>query len=76
MRTTLDIDKRLLQHVIEATGEKSASKAVTRALEEFMYRRALERFEAVAGKIEVQDNWRELEEIEMREAAQLRQDGK
>jgi hypothetical protein len=68
MRTTLDIDKRLLQHVIEATGEKSASKAVSRALEEFMYRRALSRFEAIAEDGLVEDNWRELEELEMREA--------
>jgi hypothetical protein len=72
MRTTLDIDKKLLEHAIEETGEKSPSKAVNKVLEDFVYRRALARFEAVAGKLEVADNWRALEEVEMREAAQLR----
>jgi hypothetical protein len=41
---------------------------VSRALEEFMYRRALSRFEAIAEDGLVEDNWRELEELEMREA--------
>ena len=34
MRTTLNIDKDLIDYVVEATGEKTKSKAVTAALKE------------------------------------------
>ena len=67
MRTTLDIDKRLLEEVAKTTGEKTLSKAVSRALEEFIRRRKIERLIELAGKIDLVDNWRELEEIELQE---------
>ena len=67
MRTTLDIDSRLLEEVAKTTGEKSLSKAVSRALDEFLRRRKIERLIELAGKIDLVDNWRELEEIELQE---------
>ena len=67
MRTTLDIDNRLLEEVAKTTGEKTLSKAVSRALEEFIRRRKIERLIELAGKIDLVDNWRELEEIELQE---------
>lgn len=68
MRTTLELEKNLLDNVVRATGEKSQSKAVTRALEEYLYRKAVERLEELAGTIDVDDVWRELEELELAEA--------
>ena len=67
MRTTLDIDSRLLEEVAKTTGEKTLSKAVSQALEEFIRRRKIERLIELAGKIDLVDNWRELEEIELQE---------
>ena len=67
MRTTLDIDSRLLEEVAKTTGEKSLSKAVSRALEEFIRRRKIERLIELAGKIDLMDNWRKAEEIELQE---------
>ena len=67
MRTTLDIDNRLLEQVAKTTGEKTLSKAVSRALDEFLRRRKIERLIELAGKIDLVDNWRELEEIELQE---------
>ena len=34
MRTTLDLDPKLLEDVVRATGRKSKAKAVSKALEE------------------------------------------
>jgi len=34
MRTTTDLDENLLEQVIEATGEKSKTKAVNKAMKE------------------------------------------
>ena len=67
MRTTLDIDSGLLKEVAKTTGEKTLSKAVSRALEEFIRRRKIERLIELPGKIDLVDNWRELEEIELQE---------
>ena len=36
MRTTLELDAKVLAHVEEITGETSLSKAVSKALEEFV----------------------------------------
>ncbi len=36
MRTTLDIDSTLLDAVVETTGERSKTKAVNKALEEYV----------------------------------------
>jgi len=67
MRTTLDIDNKLLEEVAKTTGERTLSKAVSRALDEFLRRRKIERLIELAGKIDLVDNWRELEEIELQE---------
>jgi len=36
MRTTLNIDEKLLNNVIKITGEKNKSKAINKALEEYI----------------------------------------
>ena len=55
MRTTLDIDERLLGAVVKATGEKSRSKAVQRVLEEYLRHRAIEELRGSAGSISMDD---------------------
>ena len=65
MRTTLNIDEKLLDDVLEATGEKTKSKAVNRALGDYIRRVKIAELRAMAGKIDIVDNWRELEEIEL-----------
>ena len=71
MRTTLDIDERLLKGVVKATGQKTKSKAVNRALEEYLRRKAIDEIRAMAGKIDILDNWRDLEELELEEQKKL-----
>ncbi len=39
MRTTLNIDSKLLETVVDATGEKTKSKAVNTALKEYIRRK-------------------------------------
>ncbi len=55
MRTTLDIDERLLGAVVKATGEKSRSKAVQRVLEEYLRHRAIDELRCSAGSISMDD---------------------
>lgn len=55
MRTTLDIDERLLGAVVKATGEKSRSKAVQKVLEEYLRHKAIEELRGSAGSISMDD---------------------
>ncbi len=55
MRTTLDIDERLLGAVVKATGEKSRSKAVQKVLEEYLRHRAIDELRGSAGSISIDD---------------------
>ena len=71
MRTTLDVEKELLEAVMTLTYEKSLSKAVTKALEDYVRRRRVEELIALAGTFEVADDWREREGREVEEMKRL-----
>ncbi len=55
MRTTLDIDSALLDKVVDATGEKTKSRAVNAALKEYIRRKHIQEFIDSWGKIIVDD---------------------
>ena len=67
MRTTLDINPELVERVLAETGEKSKGRAVDRAMEEFLRRRAIERLLAARGTFDLVDNLEELEALELEE---------
>ena len=67
MRTTLNVDERLLEEVVCETGEKDKGRAVNAAMTEFIRRRKVDRLLASRGAfpdlIDRTDQW---EEEEMR----------
>jgi Arc/MetJ family transcription regulator len=67
MRTTVDIDEKLLAEAERITGETSPSKAVNAALRELVRRQKLRELRDLIGKGGLIDNWRELEELELKE---------
>jgi metal-responsive CopG/Arc/MetJ family transcriptional regulator len=66
MRTTLDLDEGLLEELVKLTGEKSRSKALNKALGEYVRRRRIEELRAALGTIDLVDNWYELRHVEPR----------
>ena len=76
MRTTLEIDKDLLDSVVDATGEKSKSKAVTAVLKEFIRRKYAQELIDSWGKIVVDDFSAEAAELDERRRAFLDSIGK
>lgn len=68
MRTTIDIDEKLLEAAEKITGEKSPSKAVNAALREFVRRQKLRELREMLGTTNWEDNWKALEELEMEKA--------
>ena len=60
MRTTLDVDPKLLDEVVAASGEKSKSAAVNKALEEYLRDVRIKRLLALEGKLDLDlDDWYE-----------------
>jgi len=60
MRTTLEIDRKLLDETAAETGEKSLSKAVTMALREYLRERRKARLLAALGTHDLDlDDWYE-----------------
>ena len=71
MRTTIDIDPDLLSRVVAATGERSKPRAVNKALAEYVRRRRIAELREIAGNIDLVNNLRELEALELREMEQM-----
>jgi Arc/MetJ family transcription regulator len=68
MRTTLDIDKQLLEEASKISGETSPSATVMKALAEFVRRKKVEELLALRGKITLAMTWEEMENLEMSES--------
>jgi Arc/MetJ family transcription regulator len=67
MRTTLEIDEKLLDDVMRIVGESNKGKAVNTAMAEFIRKRKLQDLKKLIGSQQLEDNWRELEELELQE---------
>ena len=69
MRTTLNIPDRLIQNLEKITGEKSKTKAICIAIEDFIKKRELEKLLSLKGKLNIKDRTKELEKLEIKEAS-------
>ena len=56
MRTTLDIDERLLREVVERTGEKNRSRAANKAFQAYLRSEAIRELIGLAGQIDIEDD--------------------
>lgn len=68
MRTTLNIPDRLIQNLEKITGEKSKTKAICIAIEDFIKKREFEKLLSLKGKLNIKNRTKELEELELKEA--------
>ncbi len=67
MRATLNIPDALLSKVQKISGEKSKTKAIITAMEEFIRQRKMKELIALRGKIQIEDVTEELEKLETEE---------
>ena len=65
MRTTLNIDDKLLESIVEATGERSKSRAVNAALKEYIRRKHVQELIDSWGKIIVDDFSEEFDRLDL-----------
>ena len=67
MRATLNIPDDLIAEVQKISGEKSKTKAIITAMEEFIRQKKIKQLIALRGKIQIDDATEELEKLEIEE---------
>ncbi len=67
MRATLNIPDDLISEVQKLSGEKSKTKAIVNAMEEFVREKKLRQILDLRGKIKIEDVTKELDELEIKE---------
>ena len=67
MRATLNIPDDLISEVQKLSGEKSKTKAIVSAMQEFVREKKLRNIVALRGKIKIDDVTRELDALEIKE---------
>ncbi|MEW6117421.1 MAG: type II toxin-antitoxin system VapB family antitoxin [Nitrospirota bacterium] len=66
MRATLNIPDNLIAEVQKLSGEKSKTKAIITAMEEFVRQKKIKELLALRGKIQIDYDWEKEEELEMK----------
>lgn len=67
MRTTIHIEDGLFADLMRLTHAATKTQAVRDALKEFIRLRRKEELLALRGRLEIEDNWRQLRESELEE---------
>lgn len=65
MRATLNIPDELISEVQKLSGEKSKTKAIVTAMEEYIKDKKIKTLLELRGKIQLDYNWEKEEEIEL-----------
>lgn len=66
MRATLNIPDDLIAEAQKATGEKSKTKAITVAIQEYIRQKKIRDLLALRGKIKIDYDWKKEEERELK----------
>jgi len=66
MRATLNIPDDLMSEVQKLSGEKSKTKAIVTAMEEFVRDKKIKKLLSLRGKIQIDYDWEKEEELEMK----------
>ena len=67
MRATLNIPDELISEVQKLSGEKSKTKAIVTAMQEFVREKKLRNILELRGKVTIEDVTKELDELEIKE---------
>jgi Arc/MetJ family transcription regulator len=72
MRTTLNLNEKLLEEVVCISGEKDKGRAVNKAMEEYVRRQKIERLLAARGAFpDLVDNIKELRRLDLERTKKL-----
>jgi metal-responsive CopG/Arc/MetJ family transcriptional regulator len=66
MRATLNIPDNLMTEVQKFSGEKSKTKAIVAAMEEFVREKKIKELLSLRGKIQIDYDWEKEEGLELK----------
>jgi hypothetical protein len=66
MRATLNISDELVSQVQKISGEKSKTKAISIAMEEYVRQKKIKELIALRGKIQIDYDWEKEEKLELK----------
>jgi len=72
MRTTLNLNDKLIRELMDVTAAKTKTEAIHQAAAELIRRKKLDQLKALSGTILLDLDWKKLEDVEIRHQASLR----
>ncbi|WP_173050063.1 type II toxin-antitoxin system VapB family antitoxin [Nitrospira sp. KM1] len=72
MRTTLDLNQHLIEQLMKATSAKTKTEAIHLAAHELIRRKKLDQLKNLSGKIHLDLDWKQLEQVEVRHQTSLK----
>ncbi|MBN1292944.1 MAG: type II toxin-antitoxin system VapB family antitoxin [Candidatus Latescibacteria bacterium] len=67
MRATLNIPDELIEELMKMSGTKTKTQAICLAIEEYNRRKKVDKLLSLQGKVDMDDTWQEMEEIELKD---------
>ena len=72
MRTTLDLNEKLIRELMEVTSAKTKTDAIHQAAAELIRRKKLNQLKSLSGTIHLDLDWNKLEQAEILHQASLK----
>ena len=72
MRTTLDLNEKLIRKLMDVTSAKTKTDAIHQAASELIRRKKLDELKSLSGKIHLDLDWKTLEQTEIHHHASLK----
>ncbi len=72
MRTTLDLNEKLMRELMDVTAAKTKTEAIHQAAAELIRRKKLDQLKSLSGRIHLDLNWKSMEQTEIRHQAVLK----
>lgn len=72
MRTTLDLNEKLIRELMDVTSAKTKTEAIHQAAAELIRRKKLDQLKSLSGAIHLDLDWNKLEQAEIRHQASLK----
>ncbi|HMS83697.1 MAG TPA: type II toxin-antitoxin system VapB family antitoxin [Nitrospira sp.] len=72
MRTTLDLDEKLIRQLMDVTAAKTKTEAIHQAAAEMIRRKKLDQLKSLSGTIHLDLDWKRLEAVELQHQSTLK----
>ena len=72
MRTTLNLNEKLIRELMVVTSAKTKTDAIHQAASELIRRKKMDALKSLSGKIHLDLDWRKLEQTEILHQASLK----